>query len=191
MVTSSAELFDRGLDVFGGVAEQLQPEAWDRPTPCEGWTALDVLGHLSTSLQMGISVLRGEQPSWPTVGRPAELVTGDPVAHWQSLVADARSALDGADLDVVMETPMGPSTVRQRLAFPTIDLYVHAWDVGRAGGVEVTVPADAIEFAHTYIDPIPAEKVRGDGGAFGPEAPAPGDATPTEAFIAWTGRAPR
>jgi len=33
--------------------------------------------------------------------------------------------------------------------------------------------------------------VRGANGAFGPEITPPADATPTEAFVAWTGRAPR
>ena len=191
MVLTSDVLFDRGLDLFGGVVDQVAAGAWDRPSPCAGWTALDVFGHLSTSVQMGLSVLRGEQPTWPEFDRPADLVEGDPAAVWRGLVEQCRAALDGADLDKVMDTPMGPSTISQRLAFPAIDLYVHAWDIGQAAGIPVTIPDDAIEFAHHYIDPLPPERVRGEGGAFGPEAEAPADATPTERFIAWTGRTPR
>jgi uncharacterized protein (TIGR03086 family) len=163
---------------------------WDRPSPCEGWSALDVLGHLGTSIQMGISVLRGEQPSWPEAARPADLVAGDPAAYWDGLAAEARAALDGADLDQVMETPMGPRTVRDRLAFPAIDLYVHAWDVARAAGRTIDVPDDVIEFAHSYIDPFPDDVVRGPKGSFGPEVVVD-DGTPTERFIGWTGRDPR
>ncbi len=190
MELSAAVLFDRGLDVFGSVADRMEPEAWDRPTPCEGWTALDVLGHLGTALQMGISVLKGEQPTWPQVTRPAELVEGEPVPYFRSLAGQARAALDGADLERVMDTPMGPSTVAQRLAFPAIDLFVHSWDIGQAGGIAVTLPDDVIDFAHHYLDPVPAERMRGEGGAFGPEAEVPSDATPSDRFIAWTGRRP-
>jgi uncharacterized protein (TIGR03086 family) len=191
MVTTSDVLFDRGLDVFGDVVGQVPADGWDRPSPCDGWTALDVFGHLSTSVRMGISVLRGEQPSWPQVDRPADLVSGDPVQVWQALAAECRSALDGADLDQEMDTPMGRSTIGQRLAFPAIDLYVHAWDIGQAADIPVTIPDDAIEFAHHYIDRLPPERVRGEGGAFGPEVDVPADATPTERFVAWTGRTPR
>jgi uncharacterized protein (TIGR03086 family) len=191
MAASSAVLFDRGLDLFGNVVEQVTPETWDVPSPCAGWTALDVFGHLSTSVRMGISVLRGEQPTWPDVARPADLVDGDPAEVWRGLVAECRAALDGADLDTVMDTPMGPSTVAERLAFPAIDLYVHAWDIGQAAGVSVVVPEDVIELAHHHIDPFPPERVRGEGGAFGAEVEPPADATPTERFIAWTGRDPR
>jgi uncharacterized protein (TIGR03086 family) len=183
-------LFDRGLDAFGGVVGQVAEADWDRPSPCEGWTALDVLGHLGTSVAMGTSLLRGEQPSWPQVDRPADVVVGDPAEFWNGLAAQAREALVGTDLDLVMDTPMGPRTVADRLAFPAVDLYVHAWDIGQAVGLPVEIPDDVIALAHHHIDPIPDDKVRGPQGAFGAEVPAPDGATPSEAFIAWTGRRP-
>ena len=71
-----------------------------------------------------------------------------------------------------------------------IDLYVHAWDFGAAAGIDVEIPADAIDFAHAYIDPLPDDVVRGDNRAFGPQIRLPPSATPTERFIAWTGRRP-
>ncbi len=193
MAKRSDVVFDDGLDAFTAVVEQLGPQDWARSSPCEGWTALDVLGHLGSSIQMGVSVLKGEEPTFPEADRPADLVdAGTPPAdYWRSVAERARAALAGADLDLVMDTPMGRSTVADRLAFPAIDLYVHAWDIGRAAGIPVEVPADVIEFAHGHIDPIPQEKVRGAQGAFGPEVEAPPGATATEAFMAWTGRRPR
>jgi uncharacterized protein (TIGR03086 family) len=192
MVMESDDVFELGLDEFGKVACRLQPEDWDRPSPCEGWTALDVLGHLSTSVNMGTNVLQGFEPDWPEFDRPADLVDDEPWEFWLQTDARARWALDEEpDLELVMDTPMGKQTVRQRLAFPAIDVWVHAWDVGRAAGIAVEILPDAIELAHRVIDPLPVELVRGATGAFGPEVPAPPDATPTEAFIAWTGRRPR
>jgi uncharacterized protein (TIGR03086 family) len=184
-------VFDRGLDVFSAVAERLTPEQWDQPSPCEGWTALDVLGHLTTAVRMGTSVLRGQDPTWPDFDRPADLVQGPPMGFWNEVKADARAALEGADLDLQMDTPMGPRTVAYRLSFPAIDLYVHAWDVGRAAGIVVEIPTEAIDFAHEALQGIPEEMMRGPNGAFGPEVEAPPGATPTEAFMAWTGRDPR
>jgi uncharacterized protein (TIGR03086 family) len=191
MATSSADAFDRGLDVFGGVAARLQAADWDRTTACEGWTALDVLGHLGTGIRFGISVLKGEEPTWPSFDRPAELVEGDPGAYWVETAEQARAALAGADLDREMDTPMGRRTVADRLAFPAIDLFVHAWDIGTPAGIDIEIPDDVIEFAHGYLDPLPAEMMRGPKGAFGPEVEPPAGATATERFVAWTGRQPR
>ena len=190
-MTTSDVLFDSGLDVFGAVVDQVPAGSWDDASPCEGWTALDVLGHLSSTIDFGISILEGEQPTWPEADRPADLVDGDPATAWRATAERARAALGGADLEQVMDTPMGPRTVADRLAFPAIDLYVHAWDIGRAAGIEVEIPDEVATFAHTYIDPFPEEVVRGPDGSFGPEVEVGANATSTERFLAWTGRDPR
>ncbi|MFN8051862.1 MAG: TIGR03086 family metal-binding protein [Acidimicrobiales bacterium] len=191
MTLTSDQVFLSGLDVFGSVVGQVADSQWDEPSPCAGWTTLDVLGHLGTSIGMGISLLRGEQPTWPVADRPRDLVDAPPAEYWARLEGEVRGLVADADLDLVMDTPMGPRTVADRLAFPAVDLYVHAWDIGHPCGIDVTVPEDVAAFAHGYIDPFPTEMVRGEKGAFGPEVEPPADATPTEAFIAWTGRAPR
>lgn len=191
MTHPSAAHFIDGLDLFRSVISQLEPDDWDLASPCEGWTTLDVLGHLGTSVGMGAAFLRGEQPTPPQADRPADLVEGEPLAYWDALAAEARTALLGADMEQVMDTPMGPRSVGDRVAFPAIDLYVHAWDIGHPAGVPVVIPQSLIDFAHAYIDPFPVEMVRGEKGAFGPEVEAPADATAVEAFMAWTGRTPR
>lgn len=191
MAERSDVIFDRGLDVFGSVVTRLDDADWHKPSPCEGWTALDVLGHLGTSMSMGIAILKGEQPRFPEVDRPGDVIEGDPLDYWRSISTEIRPLMEDVDLEEERDSPMGRRSVGEGLAFPAIDLYVHAWDVGHSAGIDVEIPDEAIEFAHTYIDPIPADMVRGEKGAFGPQVEAPDDATPTEQFIAWTGRNPR
>ncbi len=94
-------------------------------------------------------------------------------------------------LSKVTRPGSGVASSRRHLAIPVIDLYVHAWDLGAAVSIAVEIPADVIEYAHGYIDPLPDGMVRGDNRAFAPQTPVPAGATPTERFIAWTGRRPR
>ena len=162
MSSRSGELLDQGLDFFTTIITRLSEDDWERPTPCAGWTARDLLGHLATSIRVGISIMQGRQPTWPDVARPGDLVEGDPAEFWRGTVGQAREVLRNADLARVMETPLG-RTVADDLSIPVIDLYVHAWD-------------------------LPDEVVRGANRAFGPQTPVPAGATPTERFIAWTGR---
>lgn len=190
MTASSADVFDRGLDYFDSIVSQADGTTWDAPSPCEGWTARDVVGHLCTSLAMGTSILKGEAPTRPDVERPADVIDGDPVTFFRAAAAECRQALEGASLDDVRDTPMGPRTVAEGLAFPAIDLYVHGWDLAQAIGAHAEIPDDVIAFAHQYLDPIPEDAMRGPNGAFGPEAAAAGDASNTDRFIAWTGRTP-
>jgi uncharacterized protein (TIGR03086 family) len=189
MSSRSGELLDQGLDFFTAIITRLGEDDWERPTPCAGWTARDLLGHLATSIEAAISMMQGQPPTWPDVARPGDLVEGDPAGFWRGTVVQARDVLRTADLAQVMESPLG-RTVADALVIPVIDLYVHAWDLGVAAGIAVEIPADVIDFAHAYIDPLPDELMRGDNRAFGPQIPVPASATPTERFVAWTGRQP-
>jgi hypothetical protein len=50
------------------------------------------------------------------------------------------------------------------------------------------VPGTVIAYVHDHLDQVPEEIIRGENRAFAPKAETPADATPTEEFLAWTGR---
>jgi uncharacterized protein (TIGR03086 family) len=187
-IPASDEMFLAGLDTFDGVVRQV--EDWAAPSACAGWSALDVLGHLGTAIQMGVDILEGKEMSWSPVAQPGVLVEGDPVEFWSRTAERARAAMVGVDLDAEINSPMGRRTVAEGLAFPAIDLFLHAWDIAAPAGLAVELPDELIEFSHAHIDPYPVEVVRG-GNIFGPAVDPPPDATPIETFLAWTGRDPR
>lgn len=94
-----------------------------------------------------------------------------------------------ADFSRVVDSPLGRRSIGDGLSFPAVDLVVHAGDLGRGAGAGVEIPAEAIEFTHTVIDPIPDEQKRSPR-VFAEQVPAPTDATASQSFLAWTGRDP-
>ena len=184
------EVLLTGLDRFAGVLDQAGPDSWDRPSPCAGWDARAVTGHVITVLDSAATVMRGGDFDWSQAGDPRAAAGDDPAAAFRQRAAEARAALQGADLDHAMQTPMGSMTVGQRLSFPAMDLHLHAWDLGRTIGVDVEIPEGVAAFVRAVLDPLPAEMTRSEG-VFGPELPAPSNATTTEALMAWAGRQPR
>jgi uncharacterized protein (TIGR03086 family) len=117
------------------------------------------------------------------------VVDGKPGPWWQELAVQARDAVTGVDLSQEVGSPMGRRSIGDGLGFPALDLFVHAWDIGQSAGVDLELPAEAVEFARRVVEPIPAERVRSPR-TFAPEKPAPAGATASQAFIAWTGRDP-
>jgi len=187
----SDAVFLSGLDVFGSVLHQVGDDAWENDSPCAGWTARDVAGHIVGVLDAGNAILRGDSPDWSGgPEHPRDVVGDDPVGRYDSASATARASLVGVDLDQVLDSPRGPRPIREGLSFPAMDLHLHAWDLGRAAGVEVEIAPEVQEFTRACLAPIPEEVFR-SSGIFGPEQPVPKNATPTEAFVAWTGRQPR
>ncbi|HLG66748.1 MAG TPA: TIGR03086 family metal-binding protein [Candidatus Dormibacteraeota bacterium] len=189
VVADSDAIFLGGLDLFSRTVARLGAADWERPSPCAGWRALDVLGHAGSAVQFGTQLLRGGRPAWEPLDPPGTAVEGDPGTWWERIAGAAREAVRGVELSRAVDSPRGPRRVGEALSFPALDLFVHAWDLGRAAGADVEIPPEAIEFAHTVIDPMPAQQVRSPR-VFGPEVMPPPGATPTQRFIAWTGRDP-
>ncbi|MGI8446202.1 MAG: TIGR03086 family metal-binding protein [Streptosporangiaceae bacterium] len=181
--------FLQGLDFFSGAAAELDDPVWYLACPCQDWRALDVLGHVGQATRFGTLLLQGAQPAWAPVEPPGAAVEGSPAKWWQELAEQARSSVAGADLSEIVDSPMGPRSIGEGLSFPALDLFVHGWDIGKSAGVDLELPAGAIEFARSVLEPLPAGQVR-NPRVFAAEKPAPADASDSQAFIAWTGRDP-
>lgn len=190
MSWDALQTYRNGLDFFGAVVREVPGDTWGQPSPCAGWSALDVLGHVGVTTDVGAKILRGETVTVTPVDPPSSAVAGDPAAWWDRLEASARAALDSVDdLDRIVDSPAGPRTVREGLAFPGADLFLHGWDLATATGRDLELPAEAIQFIRGMFADIPDEIVRRPG-VFGPAVSAPDDASATADLIAFTGRDP-
>ena len=179
-----------GLDFFSAVVERFPADGWDRASPCSGWRALDVLGHVGATTRYGIEVLRGGTPSWQPSATPGDSVEGEPVAWWEAIVGEARPLVRTAELEKEVDTARGRRSVAEGLSLPAVDLFVHGWDLARSAGESVEIPGEAIEFARPVLEGIPPELMR-TAAAFSAAVEPPEGATPSEAFLAWCGRLPR
>jgi len=189
MPWTADRVYLEGLDFLSGVVDEMHELDWDRPSPCAGWRAVDVLGHIGAAVEFGTRLLTTGEMQWvPPADPPGSIVEGDPAGWWAAHVAPAQSAVYGVDLAQVVETPMGSRTIREGLSFPAIDLFVHAWDIGRTAGIEVTLPDEVVGFGRALFAPMSAERYRSPK-VFGTEI-AVSDESPSDAFLAWTGRDP-
>jgi uncharacterized protein (TIGR03086 family) len=180
--------FVHGLDFFSAVVDQVPNDGWERPSPCAGWSALDVLGHVGFATEFGTKLLRSETPDFSGFpDPPRSAVTGDPQQWWQGMVAPAKEAVRGVDLTRVVDSPIGKRSIGDGLSFPGVDLFIHGWDLAHSVGSDVVIPADAMDFAHQVLDPIPDQQKRSPR-VFGPEKNVPTDASPQVRFLAWAGR---
>lgn len=188
MTWTPDEAYLNGLHFMTRVVTRVPPGSWSSPSPCEGWQADDVLGHVGMMVRYGTDLLTKGEGSFDLTQPPRSGVAGDPGTYWQGLVGPARDSLKGIDLARVVDTPLGQRPVGEGLAFPAADLFVHAWDIGRSVDLPVTVPEEAIAFAHAVLDPI-GDNLRRPG-LFAAPVPAGQDVGDSDAFLAWTGRDP-
>lgn len=190
MTEAVLTIYRDGLDFFGSIVQAVPDGAWQRLSPCAGWTASDVLGHVGETTKLGAKILGGLQAAPTAAEPPSTAIDGDPVLWWLQQAGQVRAALDaGVDLDREVVSPMGRRPIREGMSFPAADLYLHGWDLGAATGNPVTIPGDAIAFISGMFEFVPVEITRSPG-VFGPAVQVGADATATQQLIAFTGRDP-
>jgi uncharacterized protein (TIGR03086 family) len=162
--------FSRRVDTAGG--------RWDQTSPCEGWTAGDVVDHV-TSNHRSIA---------ERLGATAPEGTGDRAADWTACRDAATTALGSADLTQVTDTPFGPMPAEAFLGIITSDTLVHTWDLARATGGDEALPEDMAQA--TYDNLLPLDEAIRIPGVFGPKVPVPDDASVQDRLLGFLGRHP-
>ncbi|WP_155371379.1 TIGR03086 family metal-binding protein [Catellatospora vulcania] len=174
--------------IAGAFTERVRgvaPGGWDRPAPCAGWVARDVVGHLVEwfpgFLRAGAGV---ELPKGPPVAQ-------DPVAAW-TVHSDGVQALldDPATADKVLANPnIGEIPLDQAVAmFYTSDVFMHTWDLARATGQDERL--DQERCAAMLEGMLPMDAVLRSSGHYGPRVAVPDDADPQTRLLAFIGRTP-
>jgi uncharacterized protein (TIGR03086 family) len=155
---------------------------WSAPSPVVGWTARDVVAHLVEWFPGFLSGGGIELPAGPAV-------SDDPQAAWQHQ-ADAVQAL----LVERGEEPFThPRAGSHRLAdavdqFYTADVFMHSWDLARAGGLDPALDEDHAARMLAGMQPI--EQLLRDSGQYGPAVPVPDDAPAVDRLMGFIGRDP-
>src|SRR5688500_1223576 len=123
------EIRDRYEQLSGAFAAKVDAvpaDKWDAPSPCEGWTARDVVKHVSEAPGMIFKMAGREFGDVPPV-------EDDPAAAFADSRQKIRDAL--ADTDAATaeyDSFFGRTSLAQSIdRFLNFDLVVHAWDLSR------------------------------------------------------------
>ena len=165
----------RALDQARAALTTLTPDDLDKPTPCEGWTVRELLGHVLASPGNFLTMGRGEEVDWaatPEVGDGgwADGFREDAdrlMAHWSSVPEEQAGMAD----------------------MQSAELGVHTWDMLHATGHTMPLDPEVAERGLAFMQQGLTEENRGD--AFRPPVEVGEDASPYDRLVAFTGRDPR
>jgi uncharacterized protein (TIGR03086 family) len=179
-----AERYRKVAGQFTAVAKAVPADAWDNPSPCEGWVARDIVGHLVEWLP---AFFFG---TWEIEHPPAPSVADDPVGAWVAVDNAIQAALDDPKVArSERETRMGRTSFEQTIdTICTADILIHTWDLARATGGDETLDPDEV---HRYVEGMePIDQLLRDSGHYGPRVAVPDDADEQTRLIAFLGRRP-
>ena len=181
-MTESADRYRRLAERLTALVDDVPADGWDAVSPCEGWTARDVLDHVVDSSCGFLG----------RFGRAPELPADDPAARWAATRNAMQAAIDDPEVaGTEYEGFFGPTTLADTFdGFMSPDLLVHTWDMARATGLEQyePMPEDEVERVHQRLGSL-GDALR-QPGAFGAEVPVAADAPAQDRFLAFVGRQP-
>jgi len=161
------------------------PDAWDNPSPCEGWVARDIIRHMVEwipgFLQSGAEV---HVPTGPSVD-------DDPVAAWQVLTTGIQRLLDDPQTAAVEfnHPRAGRHSLEEAISmFFSGDVLIHTWDLARATGGDETLDADEVHRMLVGIEPY--DEMLRASGQYGPRVEVSSDADEQTRLVAFMGRQP-
>lgn len=166
---------------FGAAVRAVTPDKWQAQSPCEEWSARDVVAHVVAGHRGVIADVRGgeseplgadENPrqAWEEASRAIDEIIGDPEAR--------AKEIDG---------PTGKMPAEQLIGrLLTMDLLVHTWDLARAVGADERLDEISVRNAYEILKPMDA-MIR-QSKVFGPKMEPPAGADLQMEFLYFLGR---
>lgn len=161
--------------------EAVPDDRWGNPSPCEGWTARDVVRHVVDTQRDIVTVVGLELERGPSVD-------DDPLGAWLTTRDSMQKILDdpargGREYD----GHFGRTTLAQTVdGFHCFDLVIHGWDLARATGTDETIPPSDLEWVESVATSL-GDNIR-MAGVCGPEVPVSDDADAQTKLLAHLGR---
>jgi uncharacterized protein (TIGR03086 family) len=177
-VQDSYRLVSNGFDA---AVRAVTPDQWGAQSPCDQWTARDLVVHVVENHRGVIASVRG--------GKSEPLGTDeDPKQAWESasraigeITADSEAAAKEID------GPTGKMPASQIIGqFMTMDVLVHTWDLARTIGVDERLDEDSVRRAYEALKPMDA-MIR-QPNVFGPKLGPPLGANLQTEFLYFLGR---
>jgi uncharacterized protein (TIGR03086 family) len=174
-----ADRYRRLAERFTATVEAVPADAWNNASPCEGWTAADVLAHVIDS-EAGLLEKTGQNVFTGPAAHPA-----DAWIHVRDIV---QATLDDPERAGIEYEAFGARTTVGATfgSFISVDLVVHRWDIAHAAAIDDSIPTEDMAFVRAFTEQM--GDMAQTSGAFSPPISLPDGADEQTKFLALLGR---
>lgn len=188
-MSDNLRLYTKALYGFDHVVRLVPPDAWESPSPCEQWTARDVLGHVNGVQRYLHCLVEGLPVTIDPMTQPGRTVGDDPADTWSATRDAVLACLDRPGvLHREVDSFWGRKRVDEVLGFNVGDSTVHSWDLARAVGVDERLDPELVSHAERVLRPVAPGLV--ETGVLAPARPVRDGADPQVSLLALAGRTP-
>ncbi|HZN15317.1 MAG TPA: TIGR03086 family metal-binding protein [Acidimicrobiales bacterium] len=185
-MSENSDKYKRAVSGMDAVVDKIGTDGWAAASPCEGWSAKHVIGHVITGFHMISFGATGQAPNFED---PLAAAGDDPAGAYAAARDTTLSALTDEYLTSTVPGPMGDMQVDQMLGMFMIgDSLIHTWDLARSAGMDVALDPQLAEEVYNNLQPVDA-MIRSNN-IFGPKIEPPADADIQTKLLCFVGRQP-
>ncbi len=179
------EISDRYRRLAAGFTERVTAvpaDRWSSPSPCEEWTATDVVAHVAEAAGLFLGMVDRQAPPGPSASE-------DPIGAWETSRDAIQAGLDDPAVALLdYEGELGRATFEMAIdRFGSTDLVIHTWDLSRAAGLDERLDPDEVHQIFEAMSPL--DEMLRTSGVFGPKLEPPPGADEQTRLLAFLGRA--
>jgi len=142
-------------DGFRGLVDGIADDQWELPTPCDGWTVRQLVGHVASGSRMAALLADGGTREDAIALLAVDQLGVDPVSAVTDALDRQQEVFERPDIgEQVFAHPAGDMPGSQVINFRVGDLVAHQWDLARAIGADETLDADVVDAVWTSIAPM-------------------------------------
>lgn len=180
---TAAERYRRLRTAFADKISRVPDERWGDPSPCEDWTARELVGHVVGTQAMFEQL----------VGRtlePGPDVDADPLGAFVAATDQVQAHLDDPETAAVeFDGVFGRSTFATAVdGFLSFDLVVHGWDLARATGLDEHIDDNDVAWVRESTERL-GDMLRSNG-VCDPPVEVGDDASEQDKLLGFLGRRP-
>jgi uncharacterized protein (TIGR03086 family) len=176
-----AEQYRRLAATFTDRVASVPDDAWRNRTPCDDWTARELVGHVLEVHGRFEALVGRDLADHPSVD-------DDAVGAWAAVRDQMQADLDDPERAATeYEGRFGRSTFADSVGgFVCFDLVVHGWDLAHATGLDDTIDPRDVERVQAMVDGM-GDTMRANGVIKQPVEP-PADASAQDRLLCALGR---
>lgn len=182
-MSQNSRNFVQAVHAFDAVVQRTGQSAWQNATPCEGWSAADLLEHQCAVLNGVAACATTGQMAKPTP--PADM--SDPQATWRETRDNLLSALDQQGV-LGQQGPFwfNAATIDDLVGIVMWDAVAHTWDLAQAVGQAHALDDALLQACYDVIAPMSDMLV--ETGRTGPVVAVAADAPILDRYLGLVGR---
>lgn len=183
------DLHRRAVAAFGDLVGAVEPDQWDLPTPCEGWTVRDLISHVTAENLWTPPLLGGRTIADVGDAFEGDVLGEDPLGAWTAAASAATSAAgDEGVAERTVHLSFGDAPAVEYLHQVFADHLIHGWDLAQALGADDRLDPGLVTACAAWFATV--EDAYREGGAIGPRPAVAPDADAQDRLLARFGRSP-